>query len=256
MQPYNLLRQAKDFINVFRTLTTVVKSPQVQRVPGKWVVEWDCDYGCIRVNGVLSPMPINEVPLPPSPPATPPPPQGVATEEAQAYLFFFSFSLFFSSYFSWSRFIYQPPQSSTKESVRKKRCLTSSYVLRIEEFSLQLLRCDEESVYILETHEIATGNSTFYFLSPYLEDGKRKMKPTEKLLGQRVVLPVTEEVYPDIESKYKLSIKERLEGKWTLEVRQRDGTTKQDKLGDARLSGRKGEVAMKINLSIILGVGY
>ncbi|KAL0278044.1 UNVERIFIED_CONTAM: hypothetical protein Sradi_7301200, partial [Sesamum radiatum] len=55
------------------------------------------------------------------------------------------------------------------------------------------------------------------------------MEAKEIQLGQRVVFPVTQEVYPEIESKYPLSMKERLEGRWTIEVRERTGTTKTEK---------------------------
>ena len=55
------------------------------------------------------------------------------------------------------------------------------------------------------------------------------MEAKEIHLGQRVVFPVTEEIYLNIESKYPLFMKERLEGRWTIEVRERTGTTKTEK---------------------------
>lgn len=56
------------------------------------------------------------------------------------------------------------------------------------------------------------------------------MEAKEILLGQRVVFSVDEEIYPNIDNKYNLSIKERLEGRWTVEVRERTGTTKTEKV--------------------------
>lgn len=58
---------------------------------------------------------------------------------------------------------------------------------------------------------------------------KLKMEAKEIFLEQRTVFP-TGEIYPNIDNKYKLSIKERLEGRWTIEVREHIGTTKTKKL--------------------------
>ncbi|KAL2230643.1 UNVERIFIED_CONTAM: hypothetical protein Sindi_1658700, partial [Sesamum indicum] len=55
------------------------------------------------------------------------------------------------------------------------------------------------------------------------------MEAKDIQLGQRVVFPILEEVYPEMESNYPLSMTERLEGRWTIKVRKRTGTTKTEK---------------------------
>ncbi|KAL2230645.1 UNVERIFIED_CONTAM: hypothetical protein Sindi_1658900, partial [Sesamum indicum] len=75
----------------------------------------------------------------------------------------------------------------------------------------------------------ATGKASYYVLLPYESLNRKKMEAKEIQLGQRAVFPVLEEVYPEMESKYSLSMTERLEGRWTIEVRKRTGTTKTEK---------------------------
>ncbi|KAK6152461.1 hypothetical protein DH2020_015096 [Rehmannia glutinosa] len=121
--------------------------------------------------------------------------------------------------------------TSTIEHSRTKKEETRSNSIsdfETKEFSLKLFRCNEDYDYILEMNEVATGKETFYALFPSEISGKMKMEAKEVYLGLKMVVPVTEEVYPDIESKYNLSLQERLEG-WTVEIRERTGTTKTEK---------------------------
>ncbi|PIN00880.1 hypothetical protein CDL12_26616 [Handroanthus impetiginosus] len=140
------------------------------------IITFDSYYNCKRINGVLFPQPITTIRVMqhPSSPAQP-----------------------------------EQPQSSISIHKRKRRNLVASTVQEIKKFSHNLLQCDEESSYILEREEVASGNKTYYILVPY-----------EKF----------EEVNPIVENKYNLSMKERLDGKWTFEVRQRKETTKTEKI--------------------------
>ncbi|KAL3624655.1 hypothetical protein CASFOL_031323 [Castilleja foliolosa] len=115
---------------------------------------------------------------------------------------------------------------------RKKRRLISSQVTQRKAFSLKLHRCEEDNDFILVMHEVATGISTFFILLHCEKSGKIKMEAKEIFIGHRVVSlssPITEEIYPHMPNKCNLTMLERLDGPWTVEIRERAGNAKTEK---------------------------